>query len=380
MWTLIKWAVQRVLRAAGYTIVRLPPRVAPAELGAARAADLKAGSPQTAEIDGTGKADQPIAMHDRFAEIDALLARATPWSGNVAEGYVANFLGVMTDGSFLWNKTGPFGGHYVKTALPTVSSEGEGFFEIADWFYSARDARGQYVAISLGASYGAQLVGAWKTLQLINPLPCRLVAVDPVPENCERIRKHMADNGIDPDAHWIMQAAIGVDNQPNLFPVGAPGTGLQASMQTNSSLARQAYANFFETSEYSGRVLKNIFLHNSTGVKHDLSLGYSAEVEFISAVTLRDVLAPFDRVDLLEVDIQRAEAIVIAPFMNHVNRKVRRVHLGTHGREAHAMMRRLFAASGWEFVFDYSPDTRHITERGPLEIGDGILSVVNPKL
>jgi len=46
---------------------------------------------------------------------------------------------------------------------------------------------------------------------------------------------------------------------------------------------------------------------------------------------LGDVLSPFDRVDLLEVDIRQSEMIVFPPYMDLVNRRVRRVHAGTHG-------------------------------------------------
>ena len=188
----------------------------------------------------------------------------------------------------------------------------------------------------------------------------------------------MANNGIDPDAHWIIQAALGVDNEPSLFPVGAPGTGLTASVQTNSTQARQSYADFFAHKGSCERVLRNILLHNSTGATHKLAFGYDAEIKFVSTVTLQDVLSPFDRVDLLEVDIQQAEGHVIAPFMTLINRKVRRVHIGTHGRDIHAMLRALFSQAGWEIVFDYAPDRTHATERGQLKVGDGILSARNP--
>jgi FkbM family methyltransferase len=376
MWNRIKRVINHGIRAAGYTLVRLPSEAA--ELSGTDIPLRRVGEQLPIDLAGSTDADESSPASDHFAEVDALLAQITPWSGLVPEGYVVDFLGILTDGSFLWNKTGPFGGQYVTTTLPTLAANGEGWFEIADWFYSARDAHDQYVAVSLGAAFGVQLVGAWKALQAINPLPARLVAVEPVPENCDWTRRHMASNGIDPDAHWIIQAALGVDNEPSLFPVGAPGTGLTASVQTDSAQARQSYADFFVRSGSCERVLRNILLHNSTGATHKLALGYNAEIKFVSTVTLRDVLSPFDRVDLLEVDIQQAEAHVIPPFMALVNRKVRRVHIGTHGRDVHAMLRVLFSEAGWEIVFDYAPDRTHVTERGRLELGDGILSARNP--
>jgi hypothetical protein len=125
------------------------------------------------------------------------------------------------------------------------------------------------------------------------------------------------------------------------------------------------------------RVLENILLHNSTGIVRDLGFGLNGEIKFVSAVTLRDVLAPFERVDLLEVDSQRSESEIFSPAMDLVSRKVRRVHIGTHGRDVHDMLRALFARAGWEIVFNYGPG-KHVTPRGPLDLGDGILTARNP--
>jgi hypothetical protein len=60
-----------------------------------------------------------------------------------------------------------------------------------------------------------------------------------------------------------------------------------------------------------------------------------------------------------------------------VNRKVRRVHIGTHGRDIHGALRALFSNAGWQIVFDYAPESRHKTERGVLKLGDGIMSARN---
>jgi FkbM family methyltransferase len=379
MWKPIKRAVHRAMRATGYTLVRNPALRPLEEHGAGDRRMV--GLSQTAVFDfgDENRAARPMA-DERFVEIDAMLAKVTPWSGYVPDGYATDFLGILRDENFLWNNTGPFtpGGGYVKPELPTLATFGETYFEIADWFYSALDASDRYLAVSLGAAYGSQLVGAWKTLQAVNPMPAHLVAVDPVPENCAWTRKHMVDNGINPDEHSIVQAALGADNEPMLFPIGAPGTGVTSAIAVNSAAARQVYADLFQQSGQSERILRNIFLFNSTGVSQELGLGYEGELKFVSALTLRDVLSPFERIDLLEVDIQRSELDVIAPCFDTVNRKVRRVHIGTHGRDVHAALRALFSDAGWQMVFDYAPDSSHQTARGVLQLGDGILTARNP--
>jgi hypothetical protein len=373
MLQMIKRAALRGIRAAGHRLLRLshPPLVVEAAKG-----PLVGVRVQGENADRSGGEGRKSAV-DHFVEIDRLLEQITPWSGEVPSGYAVDFLGILIDGKFIWNETGPFGGHHVSTSRPTVANYGEGWFEVADWLASARDARGRYVAVSLGAAFGPHLVGAWKAVQALNPLPTLLVAVEPVPENCTWMRSHMATNGVDPDDHWIIQAAIAADNQPVLFPVGAPGSGRNSCVEINAEPFRQTAMDLLRRDGACERVLENILLHNSTGIVRELGFGLTAEIKFVSAVTLRDVLAPIERVDLLEVDIQRSESEIFSPAMDLVSRKVRRVHIGTHGSDVHDMQRALFARAGWEIVFNYGPG-KHVTPRGPLDIGDGILTARNP--
>ena len=66
--------------------------------------------------------------------------------------------------------------------------------------------------------------------------------------------------------------------------------------------------------------------------------------------------------------------------MDVMRRKVRRLHIGTHGGDVHAALHRMFAESGWEIVFSYAPDSRHKSALGPFTTGDEVLTVRNPGL
>ena len=50
------------------------------------------------------------------------------------------------------------GGRAVTTRLPVIA-DGEGWFETVNWVEAAREARGRYVMVTLGACYAAQAVG-----------------------------------------------------------------------------------------------------------------------------------------------------------------------------------------------------------------------------
>jgi Methyltransferase FkbM domain len=375
----VKRAIRKAFRAAGYAVVPLPERIRERTRPDGAAAK-PVGLPAQIKAPARLAAAAPIDTARTFREVEALIDRITPWSGHVPAGFAVDALGILTDACFLVSSAGPFEAHDETTERPSLATWGERYLELADWLLAARDGREYFVGVSLGAAYGGQLTLAAKAVAAINALPFRLVGVEPVPENCTWMRRHLADNGLDPEQHWIVQAALGTDNEPALFPVGAPGSGRNGFTDTNAALSRQTYADLICARGAAEEALENILRYNSTGLGYDLGDGFHGEVKFVSAVTLHDVLTPFDRVDLLEADIQHAEINVFPPFIDVLNRKVRRVHIGTHGHEAHELLRALFVGAGWELVFDYAPESTHMTEQGTLELIDGVLSARNPAL
>jgi hypothetical protein len=100
----------------------------------------------------------------------------------------------------------------------------------------------------------------------------------------------------------------------------------------------------------------------------------------VSAITLQDILGPFDVVDYVESDIQQSEILVFPPYMTLLKRKVRRVHIGTHGREVHNTLLQLFQRDGWDIVFNYEPNSTFSSPLGKFSTNDGVLTAVNPNL
>ena len=105
-------------------------------------------------------------------------------------------------------------------------------------------------------------------------------------------------------------------------------------------------------------------------------------------------------VDLLDVDIQGAEATVFKSHTALLNAQVKRVHIGTHGsghaiadpdwakgNEIEAPLKAFFEQLGWKPSFfyprthprcaegDYAP-----TPYGPVCFADGVMSFMNPAL
>ena len=311
----------------------------------------------------------------------------TPWSGAVPAGYIADFLGTFTDIRFRplsgLDRASVGGGH-VTTSFPTIGDGGnaEGWFEAVNWIEAARNARRRFVMISLGAHYGAQLVCAHRILQLINPMPNLLVAVEGEPTNYAWISEHMRTNGIDPDNHWLLPMAVSDSREPVLFPVGAPGVGSNNCISTNITQSREIYADLIVRDGDPKAALRNLFVSNSTGITQPVhpGLSFMTEVKMVSALTLEDLLGPFDRVDFIEADIQQSEIIVFPPTIDTLRQKVRRIHIGTHGKDAHESLHKLFVENGWDIIFSFAPRVQHDSTLGKFELDDGILTVTNPHL
>ena len=303
------------------------------------------------------------------------------FSGYVPKGYLVDFLGCLTDARFraMWGiNPDREGGGEASPRCPGVDW-GEAFFEAVDWFEAAREASGHYTMVTLGACYGVQAVGAVRALQRLNPMPAKIVAVEADPENFDWLKQHLHDNGIDPRRHWLLHCAMSDSSRPVLFPVGAPGSGANNCMSTNNEQSRSHYAREISRAEDLRDKVYKLVLEGDTGVDVGLVPGtdFHGRIKFVSAVTLADVLAPLDRVDLLESDIQQAEEVVFPPAMDAIKEKVKRVHIGTHGRDVHDMLLQEFARRRFEIIFNYEPDTHHDTAWGSFNICDGIITARN---
>jgi FkbM family methyltransferase len=103
-------------------------------------------------------------------------------------------------------------------------------------------------------------------------------------------------------------------------------------------------------------------------------------VESVRAVSVRTVLAKLDHVDLLDIDIQGAEADALEPAAKMLNTSVKRVYVGTHDRASEERLRRLFLGLGWASVYDFPGGGTSETPWGRIMFEDGVQLWLNPTL
>jgi hypothetical protein len=315
------------------------------------------------------------------------------WRGTAPPGYAVDFLGTLTAKDFLQTlaeQTGPqsfYRADLDDAAAPKPPAlgggrNGERWFEAVGWITAAREASDRFLMMSLGAFYGYQAVRSQRALQLINPMPYKLVCAEPLAEKMAWVRRHMRDNGIDPEQQWLIETALGGSNDAVLFPVGAPAIGGHNCIATNQSSTRQEYLDTVLAQGRAKQALAELLLRNSTGITKNLLPGsdLTAEIRFVSCMTLRDLLGPFQFVDYIEADLQQSEIVFFPPYMDLLRQRVRRVHIGTHGADVHQTLHRLFEQQGWTIVFSYPPESTHDSPAGPFTTQDGLLTVRNPDL
>ena len=80
-------------------------------------------------------------------------------------------------------------------------------------------ARGQIVAVELGAGWGPWLVAAYAAARRRGIRNIKLVGVEGLPEHVEMMRQHFIDNGIRPGDHTLYQAVVGTRDGTAWFPI-----------------------------------------------------------------------------------------------------------------------------------------------------------------
>lgn len=307
-------------------------------------------------------------------------ADTEPWQGEVPKGYFPNFLGVMTELAFVAehppsNHLLPVNGQTNKAPAPAFD-DGELFFEQAAIEKAVKAASGRFIMVELGGGFAARTVDAHAALQRHNPLPSQFVVVEAEPTHFEWAQRHMRVNGIDPEEHWLINALVGTDDLPKLFLLGEGFFG-NSIMSEGDILQLVANLNAGGSSQ---QVLQNVLLSGRCGVQQPYTVASGTrhfDMGFISSMPLRNILQPLAHVDFMDIDIQGGESEVLPAAMAVIDKKVKRIHLATHGAERHQQMWDLFFEHGWMCETDYAPNSKHQSNWGSFENNDGILDLVN---
>lgn len=292
------------------------------------------------------------------AGIRDTLRPATPWDGvhhPAIEGYAAwsgvadgvhlyDFLGIRTDSKYRVQFRPPPAGPIV-VELPRPSAQ---YLELVAILSGVRDAvaRGRLSVMELGAGYGPWLVVAHRAATQLGIADVRLVGVEMVPRHFRWMREHLVDNGIDPQGHSLVNAAVAPDDGSATF-----------RHERDPRL------------DFGQRVA-----HWRPGEEESVAgPPGSSDLIRVPAVSLKSLLRRHRPVDILHMDVQGAERKLLDDCSDEIAATVRRIIVATHSRRIHRSVVRSLLRTGWKIEFAYPCRSRRRTRFGDIQFLDGLV-------
>lgn len=277
----------------------------------------------------------------------AIFEKFRRWEGPVPPGNSVNFVGIRTQVKYYSSGTDAPAEHFAKPPLPAFNEE---YFEWIDLLEAVQAAETHFTMVELGAGWGRWLTNAVGAIGASRPRSYTLVGVEAEPTHFGWLREHLAANGVDLAHCRLHEAAVAARDGHVWFHGGRP-----------TEWYGQAAIPYFR------RLLLELRGHIPDG----------EFVRKVKAVSLQSLLASLDVVDLVDMDIQGAEADVLESA-GPALAKVRRVHVGTHGAEIEERLRVLFGRLGWRKTNDYPCGRTVDTPYGPIAFQDGVQTWINP--
>lgn len=242
-------------------------------------------------------------------------------------------------------------------AYPVFDEE---YFEWIDILETIELSDERYTFVELGAGYGRWAVRAGLLAKSKGITNVHLCGVEAEPQHQIWLADAFALNGFD-DQSSVIPHAISYSGEPVPFVIGAEDG--RAGNWFGQTIGWEELRATDDT--YHGYPV------------HRSPLGY--EQIFVDVVPLEAILAPFECVDLIDMDLQGHEREVARHSMEVLSSKVKRVHIGTHGADIEAELRTAFSIAGWKSLWDFPCGQRNETPFGTIEFVDGVQSWLNPR-
>lgn len=261
-----------------------------------------------------------------------------------------DFLGVRTDPAFR-----PF---YVAQPAGNLVTEyprpDQTYFELTEILRAAAANREQdFVFLELGGAYGHWAAKVARARAAMSDRPTHLVVAEMEPQRFSRIDAHFRNNGLDPSAHVLVNAAVSDHSGEAWF-----ADDEKAHKDYGLSLAR----GLWRSEICSPRRPEDA---RRRGVR-------------VRCTRLSELLRPWPSVNLVHVDIQGEEWVVLREARALLRKRVGRLIIATHSLRLHLAARSLLKRDGWLFGGDYFPHGVRRTPFGHVYFHDGLLVARSP--
>jgi len=287
------------------------------------------------------------------------------WAGILEREYAwATFVGAKIHHSFAIEYQKGETDRYIQSNYPDINEE---YFEWIDLLDSVHNSRQKFIMVELGAGYGRWIVNAAKVFEIANiPIPYLMIGVEAAETHFKWMKEHIVNNNLPFKNFRLIQAAVGEKNGRCLFPMGIPNTSYGQSIikkNDNISVFRACI-----------KKVRNSFLQDpSTSLEIDMN-------KHVKVFTLEKILDGIDKIDLIDMDIQGTAFEVLNAAKDIINKKVKKIHIGTHSIKIEEELRVLFSSLGWNKIWDFQINSKSDTEWGTIKFSDGVQSWENPYL
>lgn len=185
----------------------------------------------------------------------------------------------------------------------------------------------------------------------------KLIGVEGDEPYIENARRAMADNGFQPEDYDLVHGIAAARRGTAAFPVrdqSGDNWGLSPLFDADGP---------------------RLFSRQRRRFKAALASGKYAPLPMHA---LEDIIAPYERIDLLHIDIQGGEMDIVPSCIELLTRKVAYVFVGTHSREIEGVMFDTFLKAGWDLEIE-RPAVLTLAEKPEVYV-DGAQGWRNPAL
>lgn len=266
-------------------------------------------------------------------------------------GFLTDFLGCRIRTTSVWKQARTLDGQLLEIPVP-----GDFHAEAIEWIgllKAVRGAKEKYVAMELGAGFGPWTIAGAVAARRRGIQNIRLCAVEGDAQHYRSLRQHFVDNGFDPDAHRLLEAAVGVQVGVAHWPV------IDESAATEEWGIRPMDSD----TDYTGRQFQ--------------------QTRQINVVSMRDLVVTEDQWDLIHIDVQGHEVDICRSCIDELNKRARWIVVGTHSRKLDGDFLQLMWGSGWFLEHEKPTKFNYAANQCKLEamtILDGTQVWRNPRL